>query len=386
MDELPVMAAAEKKEASGAKEGAGVLGNLPATTESQEEAAQSQDLAQLFQVAPQDTSLALPPTSDQHPPHEACPIQSLPSDVPMEPERQPPTHNAPQHNSLNIPLPSDVPMEQEKQSRVQATQSPIKAITIDLTMDDETATTAPGDGPTSLISPPPPAVASVPASASTDRDELRRRVNEISPPKSPPPIAISRAASVSMDQHESAHGVNGISIASDMHRPEPSQGGHMDSSISFPTLDEPPPPVSKPTGTSSPAPSFRSQREQSEDVSDEVLPLFLPSPSASPAPLEHSPTPLLPDTDDDVVIVDSMLRGDSPSRRRSDSVMLVSDGEGSLTPAQTVRRKKGQRAYVLVPPPSPGLKRAIKKKRKLEESGIVSGSEEEERTSLFLYG
>jgi hypothetical protein len=160
----------------------------------------------------------------------------------------------------------------------------------------------------------------------------------------------------------------------------------MDSSISFPTLDEPPPPVSKPAGTSSPTPNFRSQREQNEDVADEVLPLFLPSPSASPAPLEHSPTPLLPDTDDDVVIVDSMLRGDSPSRRRSDSVILVSDGEGSLTPGRTVRRKKGQRAYVLVPPPSPGLKRAIKKKRKLEESETVSGSEEEECTSLFLYG
>lgn len=375
MDELPVMVTAEEEE-SNAEEGAGVLGNLPATTESQEEAAQSQDLAQLFQVAPQDTSLVLPPTLDQHPPYEARPIQSLPSDVPMESERQPPTRKAPL-------LPSDLPMEQGKQPSVQATQSPIKATIIDLTMDDETTTTAPGDGPTSLISPPPPAVASVPASTSPDQYELRRRVNEISPPKSPPLIAMPRAASVSMDQHDSAHGVNGISIAADMHRPESSQeGGHMDSSITFPTLDELPPPVSKLAGSSSPPRNFRlGPREQNEDIADEVLPLFLPSPSASPAPSEHSP--LLPDTDDDVVIVDSMLRGDSPSRRYSDSDIL---GEGSLTFARSVRRKKAQRAYVLVPPPSPGLERAIRKKRKLEENGVVSGSEEEECTSSFLYG
>ncbi|KAG2156365.1 hypothetical protein DEU56DRAFT_723884 [Suillus clintonianus] len=50
-----------------------------------------------------------------------------------------------------------------------------------------------------------------------------------------------------------------------------------------------------------------------------------------------------------------------------------------MTPLRSVKRKKGQRVYVLVPLPPPELRRAIKK-RKLEDHGIVSGSEEEEES------
>ncbi|KAG1873697.1 hypothetical protein DFJ58DRAFT_651562 [Suillus subalutaceus] len=166
-----------------------------------------------------------------------------------------------------------------------------------------------------------------------------------------------------------------MSIATDVHRSEPSrEDGPIDSPISFPDLDEPLPPVLEPAGISSPAPSFREQsREQSEDDRSGALPLFLPSLSASPAPSDHSGVPLPPETDDEVLIVESVQRGGSPSKSRVDSL----DEDHAQTSLRSVKRKKGQRVYVLVPPPPPELRRAIKK-RKLEDQGIVSGSEEEE--------
>lgn len=334
MDELPVVAADEDND-----EEADVLDNLPVTTERHQETAQTQDSSHEPSYDPRDISLVLPP------------------DNPIEQDQQPPA------------------------------QSPVKATIIDLTMDDEANTTAPGDGATSPISPSP-TTAMIPASTFTNRDDLRHGVNEISPLKSPSSTAILDAASVFTNQDELANGVDGISITSDsLHHLDPSrEDAHMDSVMSFPDLDEPLPPLPIPARSSSPAPSFRAQsREQVGDIVNGVLPLFLPSPSASPASSERSFAPLPPETDDEVIIVENMLRGVSSSKRRVDSDALLLDDERSLTPPQNVRRKKGQRVYVLVPPPPPHLRRAIKK-RKLEESGMVSGSEEEECTSLFPYG
>ncbi|KAG1752481.1 uncharacterized protein EDB91DRAFT_1044558 [Suillus paluster] len=76
-------------------------------------------------------------------------------------------------------------------------------------------------------------------------------------------------------------------------------------------------------------------------------------------------------------MVESILRGGS--KNAADSDVYALHEEHSITPLRSVKRKKGQRVYVLVPPPSPDLRRAIKK-RKLEDSGVVSGSEEEEES------
>ncbi|KAG2155093.1 uncharacterized protein EDB93DRAFT_1080690 [Suillus bovinus] len=180
-----------------------------------------------------------------------------------------------------------------------------------------------------------------------------------------------------MDQEELAREVDGISIVTDVRRSEPSrEDGPIDSPISFPDLDELLQPVPEPAGISSPVPSFRAQsREQSEDHRSGAVPLFLPSLSASPALSNHSGAPLPPETDDEVLIVESILRDGSLSKSRVD----VLDEDHPQTSLRSVKRKKGQRVYVLIPPPSPELRRAIKK-RKLEDQGIVSGSEEEKES------
>jgi len=331
MDELPAVVAEEDEEA-------GILNNLSATTERQ-----------------QDSS------------HEA-------------------SHEAPRGTDLILSPPLMA------QSSAQPAQSPLEPVTIDLTMDDETNTIAPGDGATLPISPP--ITTSIPAPTSMNRDDLKHEADETLPPKSPPPTVTSGAASIFSHQDELASRVDGMSIATGMQSSKPNREDehmepnreveHMDT-ISFTDLDEPLPSFHKPAGSSSPAPSFRVQsHEQIEDVANGVLPLFLPSPIASPAPSGHSFAPLPPETDDEVIIVETILRGVSSPKRRGDLDVLSLDDERSLTPPQNVRRKKGQRVYVLVPPPPPDLKRAIKK-RKLEKSGMVSGSEEEECTSMFPY-
>jgi hypothetical protein len=233
-------------------------------------------------------------------------------------------------------------MEQVQQPQIKSPQSPIKEANADnIIMDDEPTTTTPEKDTASL--------------------------------EFPPPAATLCPASMSMDQEELTRGVDGMSIATDVHRSEPSrEDGPIDSPISFPDLDEPLPTVLEPAGISSPAHSFRAQsREQSEDNRSGVLPLFLPSPSASPAP--HSDVQLPPETDDEVLRVGSILRGGSLSKSRIDLL----DENHAQTSLRSVKRKKGQKVYVLVPPPFPELRRAIKK-RKLEDQGIVSGSEEEE--------
>lgn len=260
-----------------------------------------------------------------------------------------PLHEAPKETSLLQP-PSNVLMEQVQQPQTQSPQIPIKETSADNIIMDNEPTTTPEKDTASLEFPLPAA------------------------PLCP--------ASISMDQEELTRGVDGMSIATGVHRSEPSrEDGHIDSPISFPDLDEPLPPVLEPAGISSPAPSFRAQsREQSENNRSGVLPLFLPSPSASPAP--HSGVQLPPEADDEVLIVESILRGGSLSKSRVDLL----DEDHAQTSLRSVKRKKGQRVYVLVPPPPPALRRAIKK-RKLEDQGIVSGSEEEEEcTSLFQFG
>lgn len=250
-----------------------------------------------------------------------------------------PLHEAPQE----ISPPSNVLMEQEQQPQTQTPQSLIKeAIADEIIIDDEPSTTTP------------------------EKDTAS--------PESPLPATTLCPASASMDQEELARGVDGMSIATDVHRSEPSrEDGAINSPISFPDLDEPLPPVLEHAGISSPAPSFREQsREQSEDNRSGALPLFLPSLSASPAPSDHSGVPLPPETDDEVLIVESVQRGGSHSKSRVDPFE-----DHAQTSLRSVKRKKGQRVYVLVPPPPPELRRAIKK-RKLEDYGIVSGSEEEE--------
>lgn len=253
-----------------------------------------------------------------------------------------PLHVVPKEASLLQP-PSNVLMEQV-QLQTQSPQSPIKEATADdITLDDEPTTTTPEKDPASL--------------------------------EFPPPVATLCPASMSTDQEELARGVDGMTIATDVHRSEPSrEDGYIDSPISFPDLDEPLPPVLEPTGISSPAPSFRAQsRDQSEDNRSGVLPLFLPSPSASPAP--HSGVQIPPETDDEVLIVEPTLRGGSLSKSRIDLL----DTNHAQTSLRSVKRKKGRRVYVLVPLPPPELRRAIKK-RKLEDRGIVSDSEEEEES------
>lgn len=251
-----------------------------------------------------------------------------------------PLREAPQEVSFLRPS-SNVIMEQEQP---QTPQSPIKeAITCDIITDDA-STTIPEKEDTAFLEFPLPTATLCPASAPTDQEGLARKVDR-------------------------------ISIATDMHRSELSrQDGPIDSPISFPDLDEPLPHVLEPAGTSSPAPSFREpSREQSEENRSGALPLFLPSLSASPVPSDHSGVPLPPETDDEVLIVDSILRDGSLSKSRIDSL-----GEDhAQTLLRSVKRKKGQRVYVLVPPPPPELRRAIKR-RKLEDQGIISGSEEEE--------
>jgi hypothetical protein len=284
-----------------------------------------------------------------------------PGNVPVTAEHQ---HETPSSRDLSVPLhetpqeisflqpPSNFLMEQEQQPQTQTPQSPIKeAIADDTIMDDE------------------------PSSITPEKDTAS--------PEFPLPATTLCPAPVSMDQEELARGVDGMSIATDVHRSEYSrEDGPIDSPISFPDLDGTPPPVLEPAGISSPAPSFREQsREQSEDNKNEAVPLFLPSLSASPAPSDHSGVPLPPETDDEVLIVESILRGGSLSKRRVDSL----DEDHVQTSLRSVKRKKGQRVYVLVPPPPPELRRAIKK-RKLEDQGIVSGLEEEECTSLFQFG
>lgn len=240
-----------------------------------------------------------------------------------------PLREAPQEISLLQPS-SNVIMEQEQN---QTPQSPIKeAITGDIIRDDDPSTTIPEKEDTAFLEFPLPVTTLCPASAPTDQEGLARKVD-------------------------------GISTATDMHHSEPSrQDVPIDSPISFPDLDDPLPHVLEPAAISSPAPSFREQsREQSEENRSGALPLFLPSLSASPVPSDHSGVPLPPETDDEVLIVESIVR----------------DGLLSKTSLRSVKRKKGQRVYVLVPPPPPELRRAIKR-RKLEDQGIVSGSEEEE--------
>jgi hypothetical protein len=328
MDELPAVAAEEESD-----EETIVLNELPAVTELPQETAQSHDSShELSQDAPQDTSL--------------------------------------------LPAPSDVPMEQEDHPQAQAAQSPIKAIATDLTMHNGPAT-APGDA--TLPISPPPATTPIPVSTSTNRDELKRGVDVMSPPSCPLPATTPGAVSLVMDQDDLARVVDGMSIAVDVDPVEPSrEDENMDGGTSFPDLDEPLPPVSEPVGSSPP--------REIEDVANRALPLFLPSPSASPPPSEHFHASLPPETDDEVIMVESMLRDGPSSKRRAHSdVLALGDGR-SQTPPRIVRRKKGQKVYVLVPPPSPDLRRAIKR-RKLEEGGIVSGSEEDEAecTSLFPY-
>lgn len=249
---------------------------------------------------------------------------------------------APQETS--VLQPPDVLMEQE-QPAIQTPQSPIKEVTADDIIVDEPSTTIP------------------------EKDTAS--------PEFPLPVATPCPASTSLDQEELARGVDGMSITTDVHRSKPSrEDGPIDSPISFPDLDEFLPPVLEPVGISSPAPSFRAQsREQSEDNRSGALPLFLPSLSVSPAPSGHSGVQLPPETDDEVLIVESMLRGGSLSKSRVDSL----DEDHAQTSLRSVKRKKGQRVYVLVPQPPPELRRAIKK-RKLEDRGIVSGSEEEEES------
>lgn len=252
-----------------------------------------------------------------------------------------PLHEAPKETSL-LQSPSNVLMEQVQQLQTQSPQSPInEAIADNIIMDDEPTTTTPEKDTASL--------------------------------EFPLPAATLCAASMSMDQEELTRGVDGMSIATDVHRSEPTrEDAPIDSPISFPDLDEPLPPVLEPAGISSPAPSFRAQsREQSEDNRSRVLPLFLPSPSASPAPRSQLP----PETDDEVLIVESILRDGSLSKSRVDLL----DEDHAQTSLRSVKRKKGQKVYVLVPSPPPALRRAIKK-RKLQDQGIVSGSEEEEES------
>lgn len=259
-----------------------------------------------------------------------------------------PLHEAPKETSL-LQSPSNALMEQVQQPQTQSPQIPIKeAFADNMIMDDEPTTTTPEKDTASLEFPLPAA-------------------------------ATLCAASMSMDQ-ELTRGVDGMSIATDVHRSEPTrEDGPVDSPISFPDLDEPLPPVLEPVGISSPAPSFRAQSlEQREDNRSGVLPLFLPSPSASPAPSSQ----LHPETDDEVLIVESILRDGSLSKSRLDLL----DEDHAQTSLRSVKRKKGQKVYVLVPPPPPALRRAIKK-RKLQDQGMVSGSEEEEEcTSLFQFG
>lgn len=252
-----------------------------------------------------------------------------------------PLHEAPKETSL-LQSPSNVLMEQVQQPQTQSPQSPIKeAFADNIIMDDEPTATSPEKATASLEFPLPTA-----------------------------PLC---AASMSMDQEELTRGVDGMSLATDVHRSEPTrEDGPIDSPISFPDLNEPLPPVLEPAGISSPAPSFRAQSpEQNEDNRSGVLPLFLPSPSASPAP--HSQ--LHPETDDDVSIVEHILRDGSLSKSRVDLL----DEDHARTSLRSVKRKKGQKVYVLVPPPPPALRRAIKK-RKLQDQSIVSGSEEEEES------
>ncbi|KAG1815714.1 uncharacterized protein BJ212DRAFT_238250 [Suillus subaureus] len=294
----------------------------PATAEEEEEADEEAD------VSPGN----LPATVEHQ--QETPPSRNLSAE---------PLHEAPQEISLLQP-PSNGLMEQEQQPQTQTRQSPIKeAVANDIIMGDEPGTTTP------------------------EKDTA-------SPEFSIPATTLC-PASASMDQEELARGVDGMSIATNVHRSEPSrEDGPIDSPISFPDLDEPLPPALEPVGISSSAPSFREQsREKSGDNGSGALPLFLPSLSASPAPSDHSSVPLPPETDDEVLMTESILRGGSPSKSRVDLL----DVDHARTSLRSVKRKKGQRVYVLVPPPPPELRRAIKK-RKLEDQGIVSGSEEEE--------
>jgi hypothetical protein len=291
------------------------------------------------EVADKETGVSsgnLPVTAEHQ--QETPPSRDIPAD---------PLHEAPKETSL-VQFPSNVLMEQVQQPQTQSPQSPIKeAFADNIIMDDEPTATSPEKATASLEFPLPAA-----------------------------PLC---AASMSMDQEELTRGVDGMSIATDVHRSEPTrEDGPIDSPISFPDLDEPLPPVLEPAGISSPAPSFRAQSpEQSEDNRSGVLPLFLPSPSASPAP--HSQ--FHPETDDDVSIVEHILHDGSLSKSRVDL-----DEDHARTSLRSVKRKKGQHVYVLVPPPPPALRRAIKK-RKLQDQSIVSGSEEEEEcTSLFQFG
>lgn len=256
-----------------------------------------------------------------------------------------PLHEDSQETSLLQP-PSNVLMEQEQQPQTQTPQSPIKeGIANVIILDDEPSTTT--------------------------------SEQHAASPEFPLPATTLCPASTSMDQEELARGVDGMLIATDVDCSEPSrEDGPIDSPISFPDLDEPPPPVLDRADISSPALSFRAQsHEQGEDNRSGALPLFLPSPLASPAPSDHSGVPLPPETDDGVLIVESIVRRGSLSKNRVDLL----DDDYAQTSLRSVKRKKGQRVYVLVPPPPPELRRAIKK-RKLEDQGTASDSEEEEES------
>lgn len=116
--------------------------------------------------------------------------------------------------------------------------------------------------------------------------------------------------------------------------------------------------------------------EANEHPLDDQLPLFLPSPPASPAPTEPPATE--PETTND--------EGESRSslKRRSVDADKMEIDTGMATPPR-VRKRRKQQVYVLVPPAPLYVQKAKMKERAMAEGIDLGGvGQEEERMKAFL--